>query len=113
MPEDAEDAEGADQAQPFVVVSDLEVAAVGADALEAAFGDRLHEVEAHPGFQRLEVWRDNVHDGAYRMVTWWDDEAAFRSYMRSSAHGRSHARIPDEPARARGKGLRRYTVIAR
>lgn len=97
----------------FVVVSDLEVAAVGAEALEAAFQQRLREVEGHPGFQRLEVWRDDAREGAYRMVTWWDDEAAFRSYMRSAEHRRSHARIPQEPARARGVGLRRYTVIAR
>ena len=102
-----------DEAQPFVVVSDLEVATDGADALENAFEQRLGEVEGHPGFQRLEVWRDNLREGAYRMVTWWDDEAAFRSYMRSPAHRRSHDRIPDEPARARGVGLRRYTVIAR
>lgn len=96
----------------FVVASELSVDLAGAQALEDAFSDRLREVEHHSGFQRLEVWRDNVSVGSYLMVTWWDDEPAFRSYMRSVAHKESHARIPTEPARARGVGLRRYTVVA-
>ena len=97
---------------PFVVASELAVDPVGAAALEAAFADRLGEVEGHPGFQRLEVWRDNHSDGSYLMVTWWDDETAFRTYMRSREHAASHARIPSEPAKARGVGLRRYTLVA-
>jgi heme-degrading monooxygenase HmoA len=96
----------------FVVASDLEVGPAGAAALEQAFTARLGEVEAHPGFQRLEVWRDDHQDGAYRMVTWWDDEDSFRAYMRSTAHRRSHARIPTDPVRARGVGVRRFSVIA-
>ena len=97
---------------PFVVASELRVEACGAAALEDAFRDRLHQVEDHPGFQRMEVWRDHRQDGGYLMVSWWDDEQAFRSYMRSDRHKASHARIPVEPAKARGVGLRRYTVIA-
>ena len=97
---------------PFVVASELRVDVCGAPALEAAFQHRLGEVEQHPGFQRMEVWRDYRSDGGYLMVSWWDDEDAFRSYMRSDRHKASHARIPREPAKARGVGLRRYTVIA-
>jgi heme-degrading monooxygenase HmoA len=97
---------------PYVVASELAVEAAGTEALEKAFGDRLGEVESHPGFRRLEVWRDIQHEGSYLMVTWWDDEPAFRTYMRSRSHKVSHARIPTEPAKARGVGVRRYTVIA-
>jgi heme-degrading monooxygenase HmoA len=96
----------------YVVASDLSVDLSGAAALEAAFADRLHQVEGHPGFQRLEVWRDSAREGQYVMVSWWDDEAAFRSYLRSDRHRASHDRIPTEPARARGVGLRRYTLVA-
>ena len=96
----------------FVVASNLVVDASGVGALEGAFQARLGEVEGHEGFRRLEVWRDAVAEGAYLMVTWWDDEPSFRSYMRSDRHERSHARIPTEPSRAHGAGLRRYTVIA-
>ena len=96
----------------FVVASDLRVDAVGADALEQAFATRLRAVEGHPGFQRLEVWRDERAEGAYVMVSWWDDEPSFRAYMRSGDHRVSHARIPTEPARARGTGVRRFRVVA-
>lgn len=96
----------------FVVASDLEVAAPGAPALEAAFRSRMREVENHPGFRKLEVWRDVRREGTYQMVSWWDDEQSFRAYMRSPEHKHSHARIPTEPARARGVGVRRFTVIA-
>jgi heme-degrading monooxygenase HmoA len=96
----------------FVVASELAVERCGAPALEAAFRDRLHEVENHEGFQRMEVWRDFRDNGGYMMISWWDDEASFRSYMRSARHKASHARIPVEPAKAHGVGLRRYTVVA-
>lgn len=96
----------------FIVASDLEVNPVGASALEDAFRHRLGEVEAHPGFQRLEVWRDDRREGSYVMVTWWDDETAFRNYMRSSDHKTSHDRIPTRPTRAHGVGLRRFTRVA-
>ena len=97
---------------PFVVASELSVEAAGAAALEAAFNDRLGEVEGHPGFRHLEVWRDNGHAGSYLMVTWWDDEESFLTYMRSQEHARSHARVPRDPVKARGVGLRRFSLIA-
>lgn len=83
------------------------------EVLERAFADRLGDVEGEAGFQRLEVWRDVKRAGAYVMVTWWDSEADFRSYLRSDAHDRSHARVPSSPVRPRGAGLDRYQVIAR
>lgn len=101
-----------DDRGPFVVASELAVDICGAAALEDAFRDRLREVEQHVGFQRMEVWRDNRRDGGYMMVTWWNDDASFRAYMRSERHKASHARVPVAPAKARGVGLRRYTVIA-
>jgi heme oxygenase (mycobilin-producing) len=96
-----------------VVVSDLVVEPVGVDALERAFAERLGEVEDADGFVRLEVWRSAADEGRYRMVTWWESEAAFRRYMGSAAHRRSHARIPDDPARARGVAVERFTLVAR
>ena len=96
----------------FVVTSDVLVAEEGAEVLQAAFADRLRLVEGHPGFQRLEVWRDERDPGAFVMVSWWDDEDAFRTYMRSPDHRRSHSRIPVDPARARPAGLRRFRRVS-
>lgn len=65
----------------FVTVSGIAVPAPGAGALEAAMRDRLGRVEQEDGFGGLQVWR-SVRDGdPYRMVTWWEDERAFRDYL--------------------------------
>jgi heme oxygenase (mycobilin-producing) len=97
---------------PFVAVSEIDVPPPGSPALERAFDDRLGEVDGWPGFQRLEVWRDERCPGRYLMVSWWDSEADFRAYLRSDAHDRSHARIPGVPHRPRPAGLTRYRVVA-
>lgn len=94
--------------QLFVSVSHVRAAPGGSAVLEAAFADRLGEVEEAPGFVRLEVWRDATADDRYVMVTWWTAEEHFRDYLRSDAHRRSHARMPSGELRPRGAGLDRY-----
>lgn len=84
----------------FVVSSEVAISEEFSGQLEGAFEDRLHLVEAAPGFQRLEVWQDIARPGVFQMVSWWDDADRFRDYMRSDDHRRSHARIPSEPAGA-------------
>jgi heme-degrading monooxygenase HmoA len=98
---------------PFVVVSHLSVPEPGRAALVTAFTQRLGAVDGWPGFQQLQVWADPTDPTALVMVSWWDTEAAFTSYMHSDEHRRSHARIPDGPHRARPRHFRRYNVIAR
>lgn len=97
----------------FVAVSDLSIDEVGTDALIAAFEARLGEVDGWPGFRRLEVWQSERDDTQFVMVSWWDDQDCFRAYMQSDAHARSHARIPNDPARPKPVGFRRYRVVAR
>lgn len=104
---------GEPSAETFVAVSDLTVPEAGRAALLAAFGRRLGAVDAWPGFQHLQVWADHKDPTALVMVSWWDTEADFTSYMRSDDHRRSHARIPGGPARARPVQFRRYALIAR
>lgn len=95
-----------------VVVSDLVAPPGSGHVLEAAFTDRLREVEQHPGFQRLEVWRDRRDPDRFRMVTWWDDHASYAAYMRSEAHDRSHARIPTDPHQPRAVDIGLWEVVA-
>jgi heme-degrading monooxygenase HmoA len=100
-------------ASSYVVVSHLTIDPDGAEALEHAFRDRLGEVDGARGFQRLEVWRDTASPSGFAMVSWWDREADFRSYMGSASHRRSHARIPRDPHAPHATSLHRYEVIAR
>lgn len=99
--------------RPYVAVSKIAVPPEGAAALETAFAERLGEVEGWPGFRGLEVWRERGASGAYTMVSWWDHDDAFRAYLRSEAHRRSHARMPGGPARPRPAGLSTFEVVAR
>ena len=95
-----------------VVVSELAIEEVGIAGLEAAFSDRLGEVDSFPGHLGLQVWRDNQKPGRYLMVTWWETEDDFRRYMQSDAHRCSHARIPSEPARPKAVRVSRYSVVS-
>ena len=97
----------------YVVASHLRIDTEGVGDLERAFQQRLGEVEGEPGFRGLEVWADAHHRGAYVMVSWWDSDEAFRAYMGSEAHRRSHARIPRDPYAPRAEVVHRYRVIAR
>ena len=95
-----------------VVLSELAVAEEGGAALEAAFQGRLGEADAFPGFIRLEVWKDEARPGRYLMISWWTNPDAFRAYLRSDQHRRSHARIPTEPARPRGVRVERFSLLS-
>lgn len=97
--------------ETFVVSSEVTISPEREEQLEQAFRDRMHLVETAPGFQRLEVWRDINLPGVFQMVSWWNDATCFRDYMRSDAHHRSHERIPTQPERPHGSGLRRYRRV--
>jgi heme-degrading monooxygenase HmoA len=104
---------GRDDDAVFVAFSELTVPMEGRGALEAAFADRLGEVDGWPGFRHLEVWEDRSDPCGYVMVSWWDSSEAFSTYMRSAEHRSSHARIPTGDDRPRPSRFRRYTVVAR
>ena len=95
-----------------VVVSELVVEIEGAEALETAFRNRLGEVDGFPGHLALQVWKDERHPGRYMMVTWWESADAFKEYMRSESHRRSHDRVPSDPVRARPVHVDRFSLVA-
>src|SRR3984885_2459773 len=95
----------------FVVSSEVTISPESAEILERAFRDRLRLVEKAPGFQRLETWRDVTRPGVFQLVSWWDDDDSFHRYMRSEEHRISHARIPKEPDKPHGTGVRRYVLL--
>ncbi|MEX1178006.1 MAG: antibiotic biosynthesis monooxygenase family protein [Nitriliruptor sp.] len=104
---------GPSTTSPFVAYSALRVPEDGRQELIDAFGDRLRAVEGWQGFHRLEVWEDPADATSFVMVSWWDDEASFRSYMASEDHRRSHARIPTGDLRPRPDSFSGFRVVAR
>lgn len=96
----------------WAMISELTVDPEGVDALEAAFADRLHEVDGTPGFVRLEVLRDCRCNGSYLMVSWWTSREEFTTWFRSDGHRQSHDRVPALGS-PRPVSFRRYEVISR
>jgi heme oxygenase (mycobilin-producing) len=98
---------------PFVAASGIRMPAAGRDALITAFRNRLHEVDRWGDFGGLQVWADHRDPERFVMVSWWTEPEALRTYLASEDHRRSHARIPDQPAKPRPDGLEQFTVVAR
>ena len=97
----------------YVAISEIAVPPDGAEALEAAFRDRLGEVDDWPGFLGLEVLRHRKRGGRYLMVSRWESKETFQEYMRSASHKTSHARIPGGELGPRPAGFDDYDVVAR
>jgi heme-degrading monooxygenase HmoA len=98
-------------------MSRLRVPEERSDELVAAFNARLHAVDGHDGFLDLEVWRSDRDPGELIMVSRWRDRDAFKAYMKSADHRRSHDRIPadlDDAIRLQAlEHLHTYEVVAR
>ena len=102
------------RAQPeFVAFSKLEVPEGGQEQIETAFRARLGAVDGWEGFRSLEVWADLVEPTSYTMVSWWESPEAFKAYMRSDDHRRSHDRISTGEDRPRAMQFRRFRIVAR
>lgn len=97
--------------ESLVAFSEIAVDERGASELADAFRRRLGAVDAHEGFQRLEVWADERDQTRFVMVSWWSTRTDFLRYMRSADHHCSHARIPTTGA-PRPERFSRYTRIA-
>ena len=80
----------------YVSMARLRVAPGRAQELVSAFRGRAHLVDDAPGFQDLEVWRNDRDAGELVMVSRWTDRESFKSYMKSEAHRLSHDRIDPE-----------------
>ena len=80
----------------FVFVSHLRVPPADHERLERHFRERSHLVEGVDGFLYLQLLKPQAGDATHTFVTAWTDREAFRRYMGSPEHARSHAREPAE-----------------
>ncbi len=101
----------------YVSVSRLRIPEADAPALVSAFRGRAHLVDGADGFVDLQVWQSDRDEGELIMVSRWRDRDAFKRYMKSDDHRRSHERIDpalQEAIRLTGLGhLHTYDVVAR
>jgi heme-degrading monooxygenase HmoA len=100
----------------YVSMSRLRVEPERSDELVAAFRGRVGLVESHAGFIDLQVWRSDRDPGEVLMVSRWSDRDAFKAYMKSADHRRSHDRLDPSLKGAirleRLEHLHTYEVVA-
>ena len=101
----------------YVSMSHLRVEEERAAELVEAFRARIGLVDAADGFVDLEVWQSDRDPAELIMVSRWRDREAFKSYMKSEEHQRSHDRVdPGLQAAIKLTGLghlHTYDVVAR
>ncbi len=100
----------------YVSLSRLRIPEERALELVAAFRGRARLVEEADGFVDLQVWQSDTDAGELVMVSRWRDRDAFKAYMKSERHRRSHERIDPDLDRAikleRLEHLHTYEVVA-
>ena len=101
----------------YISMSHLRVEPSRAEELVTAFRGRIGLVDAADGFVDLEVWQADRDAGELIMVSRWRDRDAFKRYMKSDDHRRSHDRIPqdlDDAIKLQAlEHLHTYEVVAR
>ena len=100
----------------YVSLSRLRLPPERAPELVVAFRSRAGLVDGRDGFVDLEVWQSERDPGEILMVSRWRDRDAFKAYMRSDDHRRSHDRIDPGLESAirleRLEHLHQYEVVA-
>ena len=74
----------------FTVANGLEMA----DAVKNAFSHRPHQVEAAPGFVRLDVLSPSDNCQEIWLLTYWADEVSFKGWYRTHHYQAAHHHIP-------------------
>jgi heme-degrading monooxygenase HmoA len=78
----------------FVALSQFVVANGMTDQVKQAFRNRPHIVESAPGFVKLDVISPFDNPDEVWLITFWTDEASYRTWHRSHAYHVSHGQIP-------------------
>ena len=91
----APDATGqAERALGFAALSRFVVANSMAAEVKAAFRSRPHLVDGAPGFRRMEVISPVDCPEEIWLLTFWTDEASFRTWHHSHLYHEAHQGIP-------------------
>ena len=78
----------------FAAVSRFAVANGMEREVKEAFKNRPHMVDSTPGFTRMEVMCPQDDPSEIWLLTFWTDEASFRSWHHSHLYHDSHKFIP-------------------
>lgn len=93
----------------FIFISHLAVPEADHIELERHFRERSRLVDGFPGFLYLQLLKPQGGEATHTFLTAWESREAFRRYMRSEEHARSHSR---EPADIMGRTEVRHEAFA-
>ena len=88
---------------------------------EELFGSRAKQIDTMPGFVDMQVLRPSKEEDSYLIVSYWENEAAFKGWTKSATFLEGHKRGFADLAKAKVEGkvapmksdFKTYEVIAR
>ena len=81
-------------AATFLALSKFKVRNGLSAEVRDAFAKRPHLVDGADGFVRMDVVSPTADDSEFWLLTYWRDEASFRSWHHGHTFRESHAGIP-------------------
>jgi len=82
-----------------------------AEEFEQRFIVRAGQIEQQPGFVRMQVLRPISEDAPYIVLTEWEDEVAFRSWVGSDDFKLAHKNPMPEEAFSKQGGLEQHNLV--
>ena len=74
----------------FVVTNRIPIAKDFREEFEQRFKNRAGQIDKQPGFVRMEILRPLTDDGCYCVSVVWEDEAAFKNWVKSEDFAIAH-----------------------
>jgi len=78
---------------------------------EQRFKHRAGQIDKQAGFVRMDVLKPHSDNTPYVVLTYWDDEAAFKNWMGSDDFKIAHQNPMTKEAFLDGGGLEQYEVV--
>lgn len=74
------------------------------ERFEELFATRAHAIDRMPGFIDMQVLKPKINDGDYLIVSFWENEEAFRTWTTSPEFIEGHKRGFSDIAAAKQRG---------
>jgi heme oxygenase (mycobilin-producing) len=105
----------------FVAINFIDCEPDYIERFEELFGSRAHEIDRMPGFKNMQVLKPVNGIGSYLIVSFWENEATFKSWADSPEFLEGHKRGFSDLAKAKAEGrtppmksdFKTYEVLAR
>ena len=92
------------RSEGFVAINSITCDESYRERFEALFRSRAHAIDGLAGFRNMAVLKPLSGDGAYQVVSYWDDRASFENWHASSAFAEGHRRGFEDVRQARERG---------